>query len=158
MKTLLHQIKFEGKRPLINLFAEALAGFADAGELPAFDSAVPVPLDEKRLRERGFNQSEVLASLLAAGLELPVRRSLKKIRATPPQSSLNRKKRLENLSGSFSVAEPARVQGKRVLLVDDIYTTGATANECARTLLAAGARSVHCFTLVRAGHPEETAA
>jgi ComF family protein len=158
MKTLLHEIKFQGKRALLNLFLKSMFEFADSGELSAFDCLIPVPLDAKRLWERGFNQSEALASMLGSALQTPVRKELRKSRVTLPQSSLDRRRRLENLDGSFYVPNPARVLGRRVLLVDDIYTTGATADECARTLLAAGADSVHCFTLARAGNPADSEA
>jgi ComF family protein len=111
------------------------------------DLVVPVPLHSRRIMERGFNQ----ALMLAQGLtELPVEKNLL-IREHPtlPQIGLNPKQRLENVKGAFAVPQPARVKGKRVLLVDDLFTTGATARECTRVLKKAGAKQVEILTVAR---------
>lgn len=115
-----------------------------------FDLVLPVPLSRARLRERGFNQAALLAAPIAAraGVALDVR-SLRRTRATPPQSG-SAAARAANVRGAFGLRRPARIPGRRILLVDDVFTTGATARECARTLLAAGAASVVVYTLARA--------
>jgi ComF family protein len=114
------------------------------------DLVAPVPLHPKRLRARGFNQ----ALLLARGLsDTPVaREALTRVRHTAPQVGLNPKERRENVKGAFAVPEPAGVKGKNVLLLDDLYTTGATVRECARVLRRAGAHRVDVLTVARVRH------
>lgn len=115
-----------------------------------YDVVVPVPLHRRRLRWRGFNQSALLAAELARRLGLPLAiGNLRRVRATPPQSARTRKARLKNVAGAFLVRNPKRILGRRVLLVDDVVTTGATVEECARVLLGAGAMVVDVFTLAR---------
>ena len=122
------------------------------------DLIVPVPLHSSRRRERGFNQSELLAAGLARALE---RQSggaaprvgpacLRRKRATPPQTGLTVAARRENLRGAFEVVKPEEVRGRRVVLVDDVMTTGATLSACARALKHAGAAQVLGITLARA--------
>ena len=107
------------------------------------DLVVPVPLHPRRLAERGFNQAALLASPIAAELGVPRRaRALERIRDTPKQAELDRESRAANVEGAFRCASPKAVEGRRVLLVDDVRTTGATLSACAATLLASGARSV----------------
>jgi ComF family protein len=119
---------------------------------------VPVPLHAARQRERGFNQAELLARGLKMSLEktrggqgpqVDVR-SLVKTRATPPQTGLSVSARHENVRGVFAVVHPERVRNRRVVLVDDVMTTGATLSACARALSSAGARSMCALTLARA--------
>lgn len=112
------------------------------------DLIVPVPLHPRRLRERGFNQALLLAQAFT-GLPL-ARELLVRVRHTPPQTTLkNPKERRENVRGAFAVPRPELVRGKKVLLVDDVFTTGATVRECARTLRRAGAREVLVLTVAR---------
>lgn len=117
---------------------------------PAADCLVPVPLAPGRLRERGYNQALELARPLAKQLQLPLRwQSLRRIRATAPQSGLDRKARARNLRGAFA-ADPA-LRGQRVLLIDDVMTTGATLAACARSLRRVGVVTVEVWALARAG-------
>jgi ComF family protein len=114
------------------------------------DVVVPVPLHPLRLLKRGFNQSAVIAVIVARSVSLPCDgRILSRVRRSAPQAGLSRKERESNLKGAFSVKRPGRVRGKTVLLVDDVLTTGATARECSRVLLDAGAKAVRVFTLAR---------
>ncbi len=114
------------------------------------DLLVPVPLHPRRLKARGFNQ----ALLLAQGLtEAPVALDvLLRVRHTVPQLKLNPRERRDNVKGAFAVPDPARVKGKKILLVDDLFTTGATVRECARVLRRAGARRVEVLTVARVKH------
>lgn len=113
---------------------------------------VPVPIEKKRLKSRGYNQAEELAKELAKIVKLPViKDSLIKIRATMPQIKLSAKKRQENLKNAFLIKNPERIQGKKIFLVDDVYTTGATMEECARVLREAGAKSVWGIAVAREG-------
>jgi ComF family protein len=116
----------------------------------AADLLAPVPLHPKRIKNRGFNQSLLLARAFAGA---PVaREALIRTRHTAPQVGLNPKERQDNVKGAFSVTDPARVKGKSVLLIDDLYTTGSTVKECARVLRKAGARQVEVLTVARVRH------
>ena len=109
-----------------------------------------VPLSNKRLRKRGYNQAELLAKEIAKALDIPYMPMLKKTRDNPAQSGTkNAKERLSNVVGAYSMQSKVSVEGKTVLLVDDIVTTGATLSECARTLRKAGAERVYAATLAR---------
>ncbi len=112
---------------------------------------LPVPLHIKRLRQRGYNQSLLIAKDLAAKLGLRCEaRVLRKVKATPPQVGLTAAERERNVRGSFAVKKKERIKGKCVLLIDDVFTTGSTVNECARVLMQAGAKAVFVITLARA--------
>jgi len=115
------------------------------------DYLVPVPLDRKRKRERGFNQSQVLARGLGKlrGLEV-LDRCLIKTKAVPPQTTLEAAARETNVRGAYSVKRSGRLEGRVVLLVDDVFTTGSTLRECARVLKHSGARDVKALTLAQA--------
>ena len=115
-----------------------------------FDALVPVPLHHIRFREREFNQAEELANLIAPRAGKPVWNALRRIRNTPTQTKLDREERAENLRGAFVVRKPAMVKGRDLLLVDDVFTTGSTVEECSRILLKAGASSVRVITVARA--------
>ncbi|MGH9475238.1 MAG: ComF family protein [Terriglobales bacterium] len=140
-RELLHLFKFRGVRPAGAWWAERLAALApQLPEMP--EVVVPVPLGRKRLRERGFNQSGIIAQRLAHRLGCDYEPlALRRRRETPPQSSLPLAERARNLTNAFA-ADGARVAGRRVLLVDDVLTTGATARAAARALRRAGARTV----------------
>lgn len=156
----IHRMKYAGKvqvaRPLGALLFFALIRYWQPGSI---DLAIPVPLHSKKIRTRGFNQSYLLVrgweSMDAAlNIEQPFikvdGRALIRERWTEPQTGLGKKKRLANIKNAFGVSESAKIEGKRILLVDDVYTTGATVNECAKVLLGAGARRVDVLTLAQA--------
>jgi ComF family protein len=129
-----------------------LAGLAlSLLDAPAVDLVVPVPLHPRRLASRGFNQASVIAGRAARSWEAGlVRRALVRIRDTPSQGGLTALARRRNVRGAFALRRgQARLAGSRVALVDDVWTTGATARACARVLLRAGARSVHVLALAR---------
>ncbi len=115
------------------------------------DYVVPVPLHRRRRRRRGFNQALVLGRELAKRKELPVlARGLVRVKDAPPQASLDARERGRNIRGAFRPAKGRRLKGKTVLLVDDVYTTGATVRECSLALLKAGAAEVRVVTVARA--------
>lgn len=119
--------------------------------LRAYDLIVPVPLHLARLRWRGFNQAHLLARRVAAaaGVRLDAF-AVQRLRPTRPQVELNIEERRHNVARAFHVVRPQSVDGRRILVVDDVYTTGATVNECSRALLQAGAESVDVLVLARA--------
>jgi ComF family protein len=115
-----------------------------------FDAIVPMPMHWRRRWERGFNQAALLADVASARLGIPISSAVRRRKATPPQAGLTGAQRRANMSGAFEVRQPAAIQGKRVLLVDDVLTTGATAGACARALKRAGAAQVAVATVARA--------
>ncbi|MGD9851300.1 MAG: double zinc ribbon domain-containing protein [Nitrospirales bacterium] len=148
LKEALALLKYRGKvtlaYPLAQLFIQHLP------VLPPIDVIMPVPLHARRLREREFNQSALLASPLSQHLGRPlVLGQLIRRRQTIPQTSLTKKERLTNLREAFAVTQPEKILGKAVLLVDDVMTTGTTLHECAKTLIRAGSGQVYGVTLAR---------
>ena len=149
---LIHEFKYNAKthlrRPLGLLMIENLADVV-AARRP--DLIVAVPLHVKRLRKRGFNQALLVAELLAQEWRIPLhRQAMKRMRWTEPQINLAAELRRGNVKGAFSVPDAALVAGKRVLLVDDVFTTGSTVDECAGMLKKAGATDVLVATVTRA--------
>jgi ComF family protein len=148
----IHQWKYEGKVSLNRIFVEWMVeGLKRYWSSDSFDLLIPVPLHRERLRVRGFNQALLLAKGLSRRTGIPYRkRILQKKNPTPPQVSLSGAEREKKVRGSFHLVGREEVQGKSVLLVDDVYTTGATVNECAKVLLSQGAARVDVFTLAHA--------
>lgn len=152
VQELIHRFKYGNKvhlsRPLGLITADALSGFVPAG---GADFIVPVPLHRRRLQERGFNQSQLLGRVLSKRWLIPLSvHNLRRIRWTEPQIGLSADDRRRNVRGAFQVADPSRFRGGRLILLDDVYTTGSTVSECARTLKAAGAGEVLVVTVARA--------
>jgi ComF family protein len=139
------RFKYEGRPELARpLSAVLLRGAAPLLARPP-DLVVPVPLHPARLAERGYNQAALLARPVSRALGARLAPlALARTRDTPQQARLDRAERLSNLANSFVVRDPRRVAGRRVLLVDDVRTTGATLRACADVLLAAGSREVGC--------------
>ena len=114
------------------------------------DVVMPVPLHTKRLRHRGFNQALLLAHGVSERFAMPLNYdNLVRTRYTRPQVELSGRERAENVRGAFNLIRPQDVIDKKILLIDDVYTTGATMNECAKVLKDAGAGSVTVLTLAR---------
>ncbi len=114
------------------------------------DLVAPIPLHPSRLRQRGFNQALLLARAFP---EVPLERELlHRQRPTHPQAGLNPEERRNNVQGAFAVHRAGLVRGKRILLIDDVFTTGATVQECARVLRQAGAREIDVITVARVRH------
>jgi ComF family protein len=152
VKELIHRLKYGKKvhisRPLALVAARSLASFITDCRA---DLVIPVPLHRKRLRQRGFNQAVLVADVFAKTWHLPLsRNNLCRIRWTEPQIHLSYNDRLNNVRGAFAVKNPAQVEGQRLILVDDVYTTGSTVAECAKVLKKAGAGEVFVATIARA--------
>jgi ComF family protein len=120
---------------------------------PPFELVLPVPMHWRRRLARGFDHARSIASGIASTLRLPLGTELVRVRSTPPQTRLTRTRRIENVRGAFDVRSRATVRGAGRVVVDDVTTTGATANEAARTLLAAGAHRVVLAVLAKAEPP-----
>ena len=161
MRAAIHALKYRGRTavaaPLAALLAEAgarlLAAPGAGPEIP-LDGIVPVPLHPARLAERGFNQAELLAAPCAERWRRPLLgHALVRVRPTQPQTELDAAGRRRNVAGAFAVARPAAVAGRRLLVVDDVLTTGATVWAAARALRQAGAASVGVLVLARVAEP-----
>jgi len=152
VRQILHEFKYGHQIHLRHPVAEWLNETLRDPRLEGhrFDLVVPVPLHPARKRERGFNQAELLAQSLSARAGLTMREPLERIRYTTTQTAFDRTERMENLRNAFRLRKKANVRGLRVLLIDDVLTTGSTLSECARVLKAAGAISVHAATAARA--------
>jgi ComF family protein len=163
MRSLLHLLKYDGLEPVAQRLGDLVASrIAAIPSLPEKVLVVPVPLFKARRRQRGFNQAELLAeSTMRAMRRLGAawegefapefaRGVLARQRATQSQAGLSMTERRRNLRGAFFVADPSRVRDRHVLLIDDIYTTGATARACSQALKRAGAASVWVATAARA--------
>ena len=143
-------LKFRCRVELAAPFGRALAMKLLKEHPGAFDCITWAPVSALRKFRRGYDQSERLSRVVGEELELPVKRLLKKRRNTPAQSTLTKEQRRANVLGVYAFVDPSAVSGKRILLVDDVFTTGATAEECARVLLSAGAESVSCAVVASA--------
>jgi len=145
----IHRWKYEEKSYLTSFFGEKLTeGFRRYWTPGSIDLLIPIPLHPKRLRERGFNQALLLVKELSLKTRIPyLKRLLRKGIFTPPQINLSGQERERGVRGSFYIQRDEAVEGKTILLIDDVYTTGATVNECAKVLLKAGAERVDVLTL-----------
>ncbi|NVZ59026.1 ComF family protein [Pseudomonas edaphica] len=156
--TLISRFKHQSRWPLGHLLAHLLGQYLqhrfDNTALTRPDCLLPVPMARKRLRERGFNQSLMLARWLSEDLDLPHdEHLLLRPHETVAQQALDAKTRQRNLLTAFALAPGARVQGRHFALVDDVLTTGATAHSLARLLMDAGARQVDVYCLARTPKP-----
>ena len=146
------QIKYHNKREYLDFYGAALAvRYERTIRKMNVDVIIPVPVHPSRRRKRGFNQAEVLAKIVGERLGIPVRTDLlKRTKKTLPQKELSAGERLKNLSGAFRSEEiPQEI--RRVLLVDDIYTTGSTIEACTRALKASGVQTVYFVVICMAG-------
>ena len=154
LTTLIHKAKYQQKdwifEALRRAFKERLPAL---GLQEAVDVVCAVPLHPSRLRERGFNQAQIIARMVALYINRPVQGLLRRVKATKPQAGLSDgQERKANMRRAFSVSEDCKgtIQGRRVLLVDDVATTGATLNECAQILRNQGASRIFAFVLASA--------
>lgn len=140
--------KFYGKRHYAPAYGRRLALKLQEENMAAFDILTFVPIAPLRKLTRGYDQVELLANAVGAELGITPYRTLRKIRNTPPQSGIkDPARRRANVLGAYTALSPQQLRGKKILLLDDIITTGATASECARVLLTAGAKEVYCAAL-----------
>ena len=160
LMAVIHCFKYKGKIQLARPLGQLLfCAFTQNWNEKEIELIIPVPLHAKRLRKRGFNQAFSLIRdwVLYAKMadmeidNLNIRRDiLSRNRWTEPQTGLNRNRRMSNIKNAFNIKDSSKVIEKSILLVDDVYTTGATADECAKTLLQGGAKNVDVLTLARA--------
>jgi len=151
IKDAILRFKYSENLYLVPFFKEVMAKFIKNNiDKDIADVIIPVPLFSSRLREKGFNQSKILADIVKEILNKPILlNALKKVKSTKPQQELNRQERLSNLSGAFSVFNSKEIKNKNILLIDDVLTTGATLNECARVLKEVLCKEVFALTVAR---------
>ena len=153
VRSSLLRYKFRGARHYGESYGRILAMKLLREYPEGFDVLTWVPLSRLRKVRRGYDQVELLANAVGKELGMPPKALLKKVRNNPPQSGIvGQAKRRANVLGIYRVEHPEEITGKRILLLDDILTTGATAGECARVLLTAGAAEVHCAVVAAARH------
>jgi len=157
LRSLVHLLKYQGMQPVARRLGVVLADSLEAFVGSAAQMLViPVPMHTVKQRQRGFNPAELLARAAMAEMRrrhpqwgLHLETGLKRVRVTVSQAGLTTHQRRQNLRGAFFAPHPERLAGRDVLLIDDIYTTGATARACSRVLRNAGARSVRVATVAR---------
>ena len=149
---MIRNLKYDNRKYLAETFANMLAGEVSKMNID-FDYVIPVPLFPARHKKRGYNQAELLCETMKTKLNMNVNTEiLFKVRNTRSQANLSRSERIENLLDAFEVADKKLVKGKTILLIDDVFTTGTTINECAKTLIKAVAKEVYSLTLSHAHH------
>lgn len=169
LKRVIHALKYERKKAVVPVLSDILFSFLTSGNVNAFsgantderedaclfpelknlDAVTYVPMDNRKKRSRGFNQSELLARGISERANIPVIHKLQKIKATQAQVDLSEKERWENVNGVFEFTNTGGtdIQNKRILLIDDVLTTGATASACSRILRKNGAEKIFVATL-----------
>ena len=151
IREVIHEIKYRKRMQAAIGCGVLWAANISAEKFEGIDFVVPVPMHAKKIRERGFNQTLVMTEELAKAFGFkPAPRLLKRVANTPPLSGLNPRRRAEVLSGAFEVNKKFDVRDKRILLTDDIYTTGSTLSACAKVLKDAGTKEVFCVTFAAA--------
>lgn len=149
IKKAIYSYKYGNKPYFYKFFGNSLVSYMKANDYTGFDFIVPVPLHTSKMRKRGYNQSELLARHIAGKLSIPYADVLKRTKKTQKQSGQSREERRKNLKNAFAVKGPTKKIHSSVLLVDDIYTTGATAEECSKALVKYGVSKVFVLTIAR---------
>lgn len=154
VKKLINQFKYGPciKELSSPLFFLILTHFTNLNELPVFKDFVliSVPLHKKKIKQRGFNQAEEIGKHLSKSSEIPILNNvLFKIKQTPAQVELKKEQRKENIKGAFSIQNPELIKEKKILLIDDIFTTGSTLKECAKVLKQSGAKEIWGVVIAR---------
>ena len=146
------QYKFQGKSYLSTFFAKILQNHEKMSRLlESYDIIIPVPMYSKKEKLRGYNQTALIAKEIAKAYQNLIYdgKSLQKIKDTKMQSSLNKKQRKNNIKNAYNVINQQKIKDKKIVLLDDIYTTGATANECSKMLKQAGAKEILVVTIAK---------
>ena len=155
LRKAIHEFKYKGKSKLgfhlANLMIKKIKENQEIIEfLKDVSFIIPVPLHRSKLKEREYNQSEILANLISKEIDIPVENNIiKRIKVTRPQSELKEEERQKNVKGVFEVKRNEKIEGKILLLIDDIVTTGATVEECAKVLIKSGANEIRVLSLSR---------
>lgn len=148
IKDAIYKYKYKNNAYMYKLFGRLLIEYLDDLELNDFNVIVPVPLHRSKLRVRGFNQAALISKYISNNLNIDIEHNnLIRHKKTHIQNKLNKYERMENIKDAFKVKYSEKFKNKKILLIDDIYTTGATVNECSRILLRSGADEVNVLTI-----------
>ncbi|MBI2437102.1 MAG: ComF family protein [Candidatus Magasanikbacteria bacterium] len=145
---MMHSFKYHYAEDVREVFARMIDDFFSSHAIEV-DAIIAVPLHRRRYVERGFNQSEIIAQFVARSLHIPIVHNLIRSRHTRQQAKLHRDERLKNLYNAFTIENPHELVGKRILVVDDVFTTGSTVSECAKVLKEAQVGEVVSFSVAR---------
>ncbi len=152
---LIHAFKYQGRTTAQKTFRTLWQKVSSNADLTHPDIIIPIPLHIKRLQERGFNQSLILARIFFPNDLQRIKPTLLiRQRRTKTQTGLDGRSRRQNLAGAFHVPDKSPIKDKKILLIDDVFTTGTTTNECAKVLLKNGAKQIEVLTLARVHHDE----
>ena len=151
LKEALHAFKYKGKKGLGKHLGRFMTDYlGENGGLDDIDLIIPVPIAESKREKREYNQTEILADYIGRKFEIPVIKDvLVRSRETQAQYELSKEERFKNVNGAFDVKNPEKIKWACILLVDDLLTSGATADECSKMLLGSGASQIRVFTLAR---------
>jgi len=152
IKDSIYNFKYYNKPYFYKFFGNFLLNFMIEISYTNFDYITPVPLHKSKMHSRGYNQSELLAKYLSGKLLIPYADALKRTKKTTKQSQQSKDERRKNLKDAFAIKSPLKneiIKSSSVLLVDDVYTTGSTADECSKTLLSFGVSKVYVLTIAR---------
>ncbi|MCI8806249.1 MAG: ComF family protein [Clostridiales bacterium] len=148
IKKVIHKFKYKDCGYYAKVMGIKMGEFLLKRNLFSCDLIIPVPIHWRREQKRGFNQAEIMAKEISKTLGIPMYSDfLIRIKNTKPQFGLNKEGRIKNVEGAFEVIKPKKFLGKDVLIIDDIYTTGSTINECLKVIKNCGARNLYYFTL-----------
>jgi ComF family protein len=148
---LIHALKYQGKKSLAEIFGRGLTGLLNSDPiLKQADGIIPIPLHPSRQRERGYNQTELLAKEISSQIGIPIMSALKRKKNTKSQTTLDGVKRQKNMLDAFAVKDNSTILNKKVILIDDVITSGATINSAAQALLNGGAKEVYGLVIARA--------
>lgn len=146
----IHKYKYNKKHYMYKLFGPFLVQAIKEDGLEGIDLIVPVPLHSSKMSERGFNQSELLGKYISKKLNIPLdSKNLVRFKKTAVQNKLDKAERKKNVRNAFKAVDGEAFRGKRILLIDDVFTTGATVDECSKVLLKEGAKDVFVLTIAR---------
>ncbi len=152
IKDSIYSYKYYNKTYFYKLFGSFLLNFMNSNDYTNFDYIASVPLHKSKMRTRGYNQSELIAKYLSDKLSIPYADALKRTKKTTKQSQQSKEDRRKNIKGAFIINSPHKneqIKNSNLLLVDDVYTTGSTADECSKTLLNFGVSKVFVITIAR---------
>lgn len=151
IRDILIKYKFQNKAYIYKTFSKIiLKDEKICGFLKKYDIIIPVPVHKKRKNERGYNQTELISKEISKNLNIKMEKNvLMKNINTKMQSSLSKKERKDNIKGAFKVQNLQRIENKNILIIDDIYTTGSTINECGKVLKSAGAKNIGALTIAK---------
>lgn len=149
VKKLIYDYKYYDKAYYYKMFGNILLEYIESNNYKNYDLITSVPLHRSKLNKRGYNQSKLIAKYLSSHLNIKYVRCLKRIRKTDVQNTLSKKERKINIDGAFSIVNKHIIKQKKILIIDDIYTTGSTIDECSKILVNNGAKNIYALTIAR---------